>query len=103
MTKNTSIEASVVVKNTGKVKGKEVVQLYIQDPYASATRPVKELKGFKVIELEAGESQKVTFNLKEKDLAFYSAKQKWESELGTFHVFIGTDSKVKQKLTFELK
>jgi len=53
--------------------------------------------------LEAGESQKVTFNLKEKDLAFYSAKQKWESELGTFHVFIGTDSKVKQKLTFELK
>ena len=103
MTKNTSIEASVVVKNTGKVKGKEVVQLYIQDPYASATRPVKELKGFKVIELEAGESQKVTFNLKEKYLAFYSAKQKWESELGTFHVFIGTDSKVKQKLTFELK
>ena len=103
MTKNTSIEASVVVKNTGKVKGKEVVQLYIQDPYASAIRPVKELKGFKVIELEAGESQKLIFNLKEKDLAFYSAKQKWESELGTFHVFIGTDSKVKQKLTFELK
>ena len=103
MTENTSVEASIVVKNTGKVKGKEVVQLYIQDPFASATRPVKELKGFKVIELEAGESQKVTFNLQEKDLAFYNAKQKWEAEPGTFHVFIGTDSKVKQKLTFELK
>ena len=58
MTKNTSIEASIVVKNTGKVKGKEVVQLYIQDPYASATRPVKELKGFKVIELEAGDRKR---------------------------------------------
>jgi len=103
MTKNSNIEASITIKNTGKVKGKEIVQLYLQDPFASATRPVKELKGFKTIELEPGTSQKVTFTIKEADLVFYNAKQKWEAEPGTFHVFVGTNSNVKEKLSFELK
>ena len=103
MTKNSKIEASITIKNTGKVKGKEIIQLYIQDPFASAIRPVKELKGFKTIELEPGASQKVTFTLKEADLVFYNAKQKWEAEPGTFHVFVGTNSNVKEKLSFELK
>jgi beta-glucosidase len=103
MTKNSKIEASITIKNTGKVKGKEIIQLYIQDPFASAIRPVKELKGFKIIELEPGASQKVTFTIKEADLVFYNAKQKWEAEPGTFHVFVGTNSNVKEKLSFELK
>ena len=103
MTKNSKIEASITIKNTGKVKGKEIIQLYIQDPFASAIRPVKELKGFKTIELEPGASQKVTFTIKEADLVFYNAKQKWEAEPGTFHVFVGTNSNVKEKLSFELK
>jgi beta-glucosidase len=102
MTKNSSIKASITIKNTGKVKGKEIVQLYIQDPFASATRPVKELKGFKAIELEPGASQEVSFTLTESDLKFYSANQKWEAEPGTYHVFIGTDSTSKEKMTFEL-
>ena len=98
-----SITASVEVKNTGKVKGKEVVQLYLQDPYASATRPIKELKGFQMVELEPGEGKQVSFTITEADLKFYSAKQVWEAESGTFHLFIGSDSTVKEKQSFILR
>ena len=97
------ITASVEVKNTGKVKGKEVVQLYLQDPYASATRPIKELKGFQMVELEPGEGKQVSFTITEADLKFYSAKQVWEAESGTFHLFIGSDSAVKEKQSFILR
>ncbi|MGB0779920.1 MAG: beta-glucosidase BglX [Flavobacteriaceae bacterium] len=98
-----SITASVEVKNTGKVKGKEVVQLYLQDPYASATRPIKELKGFQMVELDPGEGKQVSFTITEADLKFYSAKQVWEAESGTFHLFIGSDSAVKEKQSFILR
>ena len=98
-----SITASVEVKNTGKVKGKEVVQLYLQDPYASATRPIKELKGFQMVELEPGEGKQVSFTITEADLKFYNAKQVWEAESGTFHLFIGSDSTVKEKQSFILR
>ena len=98
-----SITASVEVKNTGKVKGKEVVQLYLQDPYASATRPIKELKGFQMLELDPGEGKQVSFTITEADLKFYSAKQVWEAESGTFHLFIGSDSTVKEKQSFILR
>ena len=98
-----SITASVEVKNTGKVKGKEVVQLYLQDPYASATRPIKELKGFQMVELDPGERKEVRFNITEADLKFYNAKQVWEAESGTFHLFIGSDSTVKEKQSFILR
>jgi len=98
-----SIKASVEVKNTGAVKGKEVVQLYLQDPYASTTRPVKELKGFQMIELAPGESKLVSFTLSEADLKFFNANQKWIAEPGMFHVFIGSDSSIKEKRSFEFK
>ena len=98
-----SITASVEVKNTGKVKGKEVVQLYLQDPYASATRPIKELKGFQMVELDPGEGKQVSFTITEADLKFYNAKQVWEAESGTFHLFIGSDSTVKEKQSFILR
>ena len=63
MTIGSQIEASVVLKNTGKVKGKEVVQMYIHDQFASVTRPVRELKGFELVELGPGESKKVSFRI----------------------------------------
>lgn len=103
MKKNSSINASVNIKNIGKVKGKEVVQLYLQDPYASVTRPIKELKGFQTIELNPGETKKVSFKIDEDLLKFYNAHQKWVAEPGTFYVFIGTDSTVEEKEVFELK
>ena len=89
MTKNSSIKASFTIKNTGKVKGKEIVQLYIQDPFASATRPVKELKGFKAIELEPGATQEVSFTLTESDLKFYSAKELGIEKDNTFLYVLG--------------
>jgi len=97
-----SILASVLVKNIGQVIGKEIVQLYIQDRFASTTRPVKELKGFKMIELLPGELKKIKFKITEKDLKFYSANQKWESEPGEFNIFIGKDSSTKKKKSFVL-
>ncbi len=90
--KSGKIEVSVTVTNTGKVRGKETVQLYIRDLIASVTRPVKELKGFEMIELNPGESKKVTFTIDEKTIEFYSANNKWEAEPGDFKVFIGTNS-----------
>ena len=86
------IEVSVTVKNTGKYAGKEVVQLYIQDLIASVTRPVKELKGFEMIELQPGESKKVNFVINKKTIEFYTAQSKWEAEPGDFKVFIGGNS-----------
>ncbi len=86
------IEVSVTVKNSGKYAGKEVVQLYIRDLIASVTRPVKELKGFEMIELQAGESKKVNFVINKKTIEFYTANSKWEAEPGDFKVFVGGNS-----------
>ena len=90
--KNGKIEVSVSIKNSGKVKGKEVVQLYIRDLIGSVTRPVLELKGFEMIELEPNETKKVTFIINEKTIEFFTANRKWEAEPGDFKVFIGGDS-----------
>ncbi len=90
--KNGNIEVSITIKNTGKVSGKEVVQMYIRDLVASITRPVRELKGFEMIELKPNESKKITFTINEKTIEFFSANSKWESETGDFKVFVGTNS-----------
>ena len=90
--KNEKIEVSVSVKNTGKVVGKEVVQLYIRDLIGSVTRPVLELKGFEMIELQPDETKKVTFTINEKAIEFFTANSKWEAEAGDFKVFIGGNS-----------
>ncbi len=87
-----SIKASVVVKNTGSVTGKETVQLYIRDLAGSIARPIKELKGFKQIELKAGESKKVEFSIRKKDLNYYTASGSWDVEPGKFKLWIGTNS-----------
>ena len=96
------ITASVSLTNTGEVKGKEVVQLYIQDMYASRTRPIKELKGFELVELAPGEQQQIRFTITPDLLAFYTANETWEAEPGEFKLFIGTDSSTKQSVTFNL-
>lgn len=90
--KNGKITVSVTVKNSGSYSGKEVVQLYIRDIIGSFTRPVKELKGFEMVDLKAGEQKTVSFTIDEKTIAFYTANGKWEAETGDFKVFIGTNS-----------
>jgi beta-glucosidase len=91
-TENGQIEVSVTLKNTGKYAGKEVVQLYIRDLFASVTRPVKELKGFELIELQPNESKKVSFIINKKTIEFFTANSKWEAEAGDFKVFVGGSS-----------
>jgi beta-glucosidase len=101
MKMNGTSTVSVNVKNTGNRKGAEVVQLYIRDDYSSVPRPVKELKGFKKIWLEPGQSQTVSFTITPELLSFYDTNMKWTLEPGDFTLMIGTASDKTQiiKLT----
>jgi len=90
------------ITNSGAVVGEEVVQLYIQDVVGSITRPVKELKGFQKIKLEAGVSQRVEFKLSVTDLSFYNSDLKFGAEPGKFQVFIGSNSRDTQAVGFTL-
>jgi beta-glucosidase len=92
LSKNTEVIASVTLKNTGKMKGKEVVQWYIHDVVASVTRPYKELIGFEMVELNPGESKEVKFTIQTDLLAFYSANKIWETEKGLFKIKVGGSS-----------
>jgi beta-glucosidase len=96
------IEVSVKVRNTGKVAGEEVVQMYIQDLVGSVTRPVRELKGFKKIALEAGAVQTVKFTIEEEDLKFYTQSMEFKAEPGRFKVFVGGNSAEVLEASFEL-
>lgn len=87
-----TLSASITVKNTGEIAGKEVVQLYIRDLVGSITRPVKELKGFQKVEIKPGETKTVTFNITTKDLMFYNYDLDYVWEPGSFEIMIGTDS-----------
>jgi beta-glucosidase len=98
---NGKIVVSVKVKNTGKVTGKEVVQLYIRDLIGSVTRPVKELKGFEMIELKANETKEITFSIDNKTIEFYTANNKWEAEPGDFNVFVGGSSAKTLQMDFQ--
>jgi beta-glucosidase len=87
------LEVRVKVTNTGSREGAEVVQLYVRDLVASVVRPVKELKGFRKIELNAGETREVVFALSSDDLKFYDREMKYTVEPGEFSVFVGGNSR----------
>ncbi|MGC8819322.1 MAG: glycoside hydrolase family 3 N-terminal domain-containing protein [Athalassotoga sp.] len=87
-----SVNVSFKIKNTGKIAGDEVVQLYVNDKVASITRPVKELKGFAKVHLEAGEEKSVTFELPVDLLAFYDSKMNLVVEAGEFEIMVGSSS-----------
>lgn len=99
---NEKLLISVDVKNTGKMKGDEVVQLYVQDEVGSVTRPVKELKGFRRITLDAGEMKTVEFELNAEHLAFYNLEMKRVVEPGMFKVFVGPNSAEVMEKRFEV-
>jgi len=96
------ITANISLTNTGKVAGKEVVQLYLRDLVSSTTRPVKELKAFEMVELQPGETKNVTFSITNDMLEFYNANKEWTSEEGNFEVMIGGNSKDVKTGTFHL-
>jgi beta-glucosidase len=97
------LTVSVTVTNSGRRTGSEIVQLYVRDVVGSVTRPVKELKGFERVELGPGQSSDVTFTIKPADLAFYTARGRWEAELGAFKVFVGGNSRDLKEASFTLK
>lgn len=89
--KGEHIVAEVEVKNTGKVAGDEIVQLYIRDEISSLARPLKELKGFQRISLNAGQSKKLSFLITPAMLEFWKDR-KWTTEPGEFLIMIGPNS-----------
>ncbi|MBP5521612.1 MAG: fibronectin type III-like domain-contianing protein, partial [Bacteroidales bacterium] len=92
-----SIEATVTLTNTGQREGEETVQLYIRDLVGSVTRPVKQLKGFRKVNLGPGESTEVSFSIDKETLSFYRADMSFGPESGDFKLFIGGSSdKVKE-------
>jgi beta-glucosidase len=97
------IYVSVDVQNSGDRKGEEVIQLYLHDPVASVTRPVKELKGFKRILLAPNEKKTVTFELTQDELGFFDGKMKYVVEPGMIEVMIGSSSDdIRLKSSFEV-
>jgi beta-glucosidase len=90
---NHTLQASIDITNSGSRDGKEVVQLYIRDVAGSITRPVKELKGFQKVELKAGETKTISFNITPEDLKFYNYDLKYDWEPGDFVIMIGGNSR----------
>ena len=105
MTLGDSIAFTVSVKNTGSVAGAEVVQLYVSDKKASVDRPLKELKAFRKVFLQPGESREVKLTIGRDALSFYDeATGSWKAEPGQFEALIGTASdRISSKLKFLLK
>lgn len=94
--------AKVNVSNIGKVAGEETAQLYIRDISASIARPVKELKGYKKVWLEAGVTKELVFELDINELGFYNETLEYVVENGEFRLFIGHDSSVSDYVTFSI-
>ncbi len=105
MTKDGALRLTVSVTNTGKRAGKEIVQLYIGDEQCSVERPTKELKGFRKIALQPGETKNVTFDIAPEDLQFFSeAVHDWVSEPGKFKAYVCASSEdVRGIAEFELR
>lgn len=102
MKEEETITAKAVIKNTGKTKGTETVQLYIRDLVSSVVRPVKELKGLRKVELLPGEEKEVCFTIDSNMLKFTRADGTFGSEPGVFKVWIGNSSETENAAEFEL-
>jgi beta-glucosidase len=98
-----SVEATVAVENTAAIPGDEVVQLYIHQNAGSASRPVRELKGFERVSLGAGEKKTVRFTLSKDELTYWSSSKKaWVEEPEAFDVWVGADSKATLHASFHV-
>ncbi|MGN7310952.1 glycoside hydrolase family 3 C-terminal domain-containing protein [Alkalicoccobacillus gibsonii] len=87
------VTVTIQIKNTGSVKGKEIVQLYVHDKHSSVVRPEKELKAFDKVELEPGETKEVDLELDRRAFAYYNAdKEDWSVESGEFELRVGPSS-----------
>lgn len=90
---NGIVNVSFIVKNTGKVKGSEVAQLYVSDKQSSVERPVKELKGFRKVQLDPGEEEQISLTLSERDFAYWDeTMHAWKAEPGEFEILVGSSA-----------
>jgi beta-glucosidase len=96
------VELRVTVRNTGAREGKEVVQLYVRDPVASRSRPVRELKAFEKIALAPGETRVVTFRVPARELGFHLEDGAYVVEPGLFQVWAGGSSRADLGASFEV-
>jgi beta-glucosidase len=103
MTQDEEILASVTIRNTSTIDGKEIVQLYVQDLVAEETPMLKSLKAFQKVDIKAGESVKVEFSITKDMLSYFKSNGDSTLEKGSFKVFIGGNSAVEQNKNFELK
>ena len=97
-----ALRISAEVSNQGSCKAIETVQLYIRDLVGNVTRPVRELKGFRRIELEPGQTETVTFDLHTDDLAFFGRDQQRVVEAGEFRAWVGGSSEAELETGFSL-
>ncbi|MET1038685.1 MAG: glycoside hydrolase family 3 C-terminal domain-containing protein, partial [Aeromicrobium sp.] len=98
-----SVVATFEVTNTGDVAGDEVAQLYLRDPVASISQPVRRLRGFERVTLEPGQSTTVRFTLDASDFGFYDNRGEFVVEPGEIQVFAGNDSTAELTETFEVR
>ena len=89
MTDNDTLTLTVTLKNSGSRAGKEVVQIYLRDHFASTARPIQELIAFEKVHLEAGETRNVSFEIREPMLRFWNAENRYVSEAGAFTLSVG--------------
>jgi beta-glucosidase len=101
--KNRSLKASVTVKNTGSRKGDEVVQLYLHDPVASISQPVRRLRGFERVTLDPGQTRTVSFTLDKSDFGFYDNRGKFVVEPGQIDVYAGNSSSADMTRSFTVQ
>ncbi len=99
---NGQLKASVLVSNTGSRDGQEVVQLYVRQPVASISRPVRQLKAFEKVMLKAGSSQRVSFTVPAQALGYHNAAGRLMVEAGGFEVHVGTSSLTELKGEFSV-
>jgi beta-glucosidase len=97
-----TVRISAEVSNHGPMAAAEVVQLYIRDLVGSITRPVRELKGFRRVRLEPGQTATVDFDVHTDELAFYGRCMRLETEPGEFHAWIGGSSLAPLRTAFQV-
>ena len=102
--KNRKLTINVTIKNSGKIDGAEVIQLYVSDKESSLPRPLKELKGFQKVKLKSGEKQTIEMTLNEADFSFYNPeKGAWVFEPGEFEISLGVSSEdIRLKTDIEI-
>lgn len=103
ITEDEKLTAECTITNTGKYDAAEVAQLYVRDVVASLARPVRELKGFQKINLKAGETKTVKFEISSKELGFWHQDNTYSAEPGEFQVWISPDSQSGEAEKFSLK